>query len=260
MIGKTTLLQPALPATSQAMQLRSLSFQKGRKRVHACILAKNEEAIENLREKGKINCVAKKKKSRKTTKKRPQEPSSSEDEDNPELVLDDSSEYSDEADGEAEDQPYPFVLKEAEIGDFILVELELEEGRNAGEKVHYVGKIFSIKDDTSYNVSFLRIKSKFGIPDNLFPSNRGHNKGVQRILQRGLSSLSSLLLDSSMNSLDLNPDPEPALLGDTVVAAATTFLEDFFAGDDDWPLSEALYSFIAFSYSSLALAAFTSHS
>ncbi|XP_064111430.1 uncharacterized protein LOC135218917 [Macrobrachium nipponense] len=89
---------------------------KGRKRVHACILT-DEEAIEKLREKGKKKSVAKKKKSSKTTKKRPQELSSSEDEDNPEVVLDDSSEYSDEADGETEDQPYPFVQKEAEIGD-----------------------------------------------------------------------------------------------------------------------------------------------
>ncbi|MPC35926.1 hypothetical protein E2C01_029365 [Portunus trituberculatus] len=127
---------------------------KWRKRVHACILTEIE-AIENLREKGKKKSVAKKKKSHKTTKKRPQESSSSEDEDNPEVVLDDSFEYSDEADGEAEDQPYPFVQKEAELGDFILV----EEGRNAREKVHYVGKVLSIKDGTSYNVSFLRIKS-----------------------------------------------------------------------------------------------------
>ncbi|XP_045110895.1 uncharacterized protein LOC123504448 [Portunus trituberculatus] len=93
---------------------------KERKKVHACILTKNE-AIENLREKSKKKSVAKKKKSCKTTKKKPQEPSSSEDEDNPEVVLDDSSEYSDEVDGEAEDQPYPFV-QEAEIGDFIFVE------------------------------------------------------------------------------------------------------------------------------------------
>ncbi|MPC75416.1 hypothetical protein E2C01_069803 [Portunus trituberculatus] len=142
---------------------------KGRKRIHACILTENEKAIENLQEKGKKNSVAKKMKSCKTTKKRPQESSSSEDEDNPQVVLDDSFEYSDEADGEAEDQPYPF-MQEAEIRDFILVELELEEGRNAGEKVHYVGKVLSIKDDTSYNASFLRIKSKFGIPDNFcFP-------------------------------------------------------------------------------------------
>ncbi|MPC97425.1 hypothetical protein E2C01_092740 [Portunus trituberculatus] len=130
----------------------------------------NEEAIENLREKGKKKNVAKKKKSCKTIKKRPQELSSSEDEDNFEVVLDDSFEYSDEVDGEAEDHPYPFVQKEAEIGDFILVELELEEGRNAGEKMHYVGKILSIKDNSSYNVGSLQIKSKFGIPDNFcFP-------------------------------------------------------------------------------------------
>ena len=45
------------------------------------------------------------------------------------------------------------------------MELELEEGRRAGAKVHYVGKILSLEDSTKYNVSFLRLKSKLGIPD-----------------------------------------------------------------------------------------------
>lgn len=73
-------------------------------------------------------------------------------------------------DGEAEDQPYPFMQKEAKIGDFILVELELEEGQNVGEKAHHIGKILSVEDDTNCNVSFLWIKSEFGIPDNFcFP-------------------------------------------------------------------------------------------
>ena len=75
------------------------------------------------------------------------------------MVLDDSSEYSDEVFGEdqdflAEEQSYPFKEKKMEVGDFILVELELEEGRRAGANVHYVGEILSLEDSTNYNVSF----------------------------------------------------------------------------------------------------------
>ena len=44
------------------------------------------------------------------------------------VQLDDSSEYSEE-DVEDMDAPYPFQKKAPAEGDFVLVELELEEGR-----------------------------------------------------------------------------------------------------------------------------------
>lgn len=59
------------------------------------------------------------------------EPSSGGDEGNPEMVWNDSSEYSNEVDStgsEASGQPYLFAETEADVGDFILVGLELEEG------------------------------------------------------------------------------------------------------------------------------------
>ena len=93
------------------------------------------------------------------------------------------------------------MLKEAEIGNFNLVDLELEEGWNAGEKVHYVGKILSIEDDSSYNVSFLRLKSKFGIPDTFcFPLiedtakvSRESSKGVLVPRQGSTQRLSNIV-------------------------------------------------------------------
>ena len=85
------------------------------------------------------------------------------------MQLDDSSEYSDEVE-EVEDvsAPTPFQQKEIEEGDFILVELELEEGRNVGTKVHYVGKVLTSEDSGEYNVSFLRMSGKFGVNDTFY--------------------------------------------------------------------------------------------
>ena len=85
----------------------------------------------------------------------------SEEEDDPEpLELDDSSEYSDEVEEELR-ASYPFADKFPEAGDFILVELELEEGRNVGAKVNYVGKVLAVEENGGFRVSFLRMTSSF---------------------------------------------------------------------------------------------------
>ena len=85
------------------------------------------------------------------------------------MQLNDSSEYSDEV-LEEEDvtAPTPFQQKEIEEGDFILVELRMEEGRNVGAKLHYVGKVLAIDDSGEYNVSFLRMSGKFGVNDTFY--------------------------------------------------------------------------------------------
>ena len=57
---------------------------------------------------------------------------SSEEEDEVIMQLDDSSEYSDEFEGNEDEAPSVFQDRQAVVGDFVLVELELEEGRNAG--------------------------------------------------------------------------------------------------------------------------------
>ena len=55
------------------------------------------------------------------------------------------------------------------MGDFVLVELEQEEGRNAGTLVCYVAKVLEILEDGKLQLSFLRIrevftKNTFGFP------------------------------------------------------------------------------------------------
>ena len=64
-----------------------------------------------------------------------------------------------------------FQDKEGAIGDFILVELELEEGRNIGQKIHFVSKIEKIlKGENSYEVIYVRLSTKSGSNDTfVFP-------------------------------------------------------------------------------------------
>ena len=45
------------------------------------------------------------------------------------------------------------------MGDFVLVELPLEEGRQAGSLVCYVARVLAIEEDGRLNLSFLRLKS-----------------------------------------------------------------------------------------------------
>ena len=107
-------------------------YGKGRKRVRACILTENEDAISDLRLKAekkkkleeKKKATAEKKAGQKR-KKRPsvQVESDEEEVDNPDLAveLDDSSEYSDEVqeDDTWMDGHYPFAEKEAEVRDLV---------------------------------------------------------------------------------------------------------------------------------------------
>ena len=45
------------------------------------------------------------------------------------------------------------------MGDFVLVELELEEGRNTGTLVCYVAKVLGIMEDGKLQLSFLQLKN-----------------------------------------------------------------------------------------------------
>ena len=145
---------------------------KGRKKVRACILTEDEESLSNLR--AKEERKRKKDEKQGETKRRQKEqrvpivPDNSDEEEELVMHLDDSSEYSDEVEEEDVTAPTPFQQKEPEEGDFILVELELEEGRNVGAKVHYVGKVLSVDDSGEYNVSFLRMSGKFGLNDTFY--------------------------------------------------------------------------------------------
>ncbi|KAK4305757.1 hypothetical protein Pmani_022348 [Petrolisthes manimaculis] len=139
-------------------------YGKGRKRVRACILTENEEAISDLRVKAekkqkleakKKAAEAKKKVPRKKALPTPQDDSSDED---IRVVLDDSSEYSDDEE-ELTESSYPFVDKAPEVEDFVLVQLPLEEGRGVGTLVCYVAQVLAMKEGGRLNLSFLRMKS-----------------------------------------------------------------------------------------------------
>ncbi|KAG0719895.1 hypothetical protein GWK47_049552 [Chionoecetes opilio] len=145
-----------------------------------CILTEDEEALDQLREKEKKKAAREEKKRRSEEKKRekkreqearqaakrrrrsePVEASSSDEEaaDNPALC-DDSSEYSDEFAEELEHDAatYPFVQKEPEVGDFVLVQLVFK-GKRSEELVHFVAKVISLEEDGRLQLDFLRIKS-----------------------------------------------------------------------------------------------------
>ena len=56
------------------------------------------------------------------------------------------------------------------MGDFILVELKLEEGKNMGTLVCYVAQVVAIMEDGHFNLSFLRINSPFAKDTFSFPT------------------------------------------------------------------------------------------
>ena len=133
--------------------------------------------------------------------KRPrQEEIETEDEDDPvALQLDDSSEYSEEVE-EQDNTPYPFADKEPEAGDFILIELELEEGRNVGTKVNYVGKVLAVEENGGFRVSFLRMSSSFDrdtfhfpIIEDISEVPQDRFKGVLMPLKGSTKRLSSII-------------------------------------------------------------------
>ena len=117
-------------------------YAKGRKRVSACILTENEEALFDLREKAEKKKKAEEKKKAAAEKRKTKDASaakikgkrrrksdsqelSSEEEDDPEPAMplrwDDSSEYSDEVEEEdvGAEGTYPFAEKELEVRHFL---------------------------------------------------------------------------------------------------------------------------------------------
>lgn len=57
-----------------------------------------------------------------------------------------------------------------QVGDFVLVELSLEEGRNLGTLVCYVAKVLSFEEDDEVQLSFLRMKSAYQKDTFTFPT------------------------------------------------------------------------------------------
>ena len=154
---------------------------RGRKRVRACILTEDEEALAILREKDEKRRKKQEKKTTTAKRGRPKQRkvvahnSSDEEVDDVLPQLDDSSEYSDEEVETEEQQPSLFQDRQAAVGDFVLVELQLEEGRTAGEKIHYVAKVLSVSvesgesgDSGDFDVSYARLSGKSGDNDTFY--------------------------------------------------------------------------------------------
>ena len=148
---------------------------RGRKRVRACILTENEDAIKMLKDKDDKKRMKEEKK-KKATRGRPkqkqvasQDSDDGDEEDAVVMRFDDSSEYSDELEEIEEETTSIFQDRQAIVGDFVLVELELEEGRNAGDKIHYVAKVLGWSEESElFSVSYLRLSGKYGIDDTFY--------------------------------------------------------------------------------------------
>ena len=126
-----------------------------------------------------------------STEVRPQEKDSSEDEEqNLNVSFQDSSEYSEEEPEQQEnfEEPSPFQGKVPEVGDYLLLELELEDGRFAGERVNYVGKVENVQCDVLY-INYLRLSGKFGKDDTFyFPDSVDNREEKKRQCGRGVKS------------------------------------------------------------------------
>ena len=86
------------------------------------------------------------------------------------------------------------------MGDFVLVELQLEEGRNAGTLVCYVGQVLELQEDGMLNISFLRMRSVFVKNTFCFPTiedeepvTRDKVKGVLTTTRSGTKRQASLI-------------------------------------------------------------------
>ena len=149
---------------------------RGRKRVRACILTENEDAIRMLKDKDDKKRMKEEKKTKKPSRGRPKQKQvatqDSDDDDEEDAVVmrfDDSSEYSDEFEEIEEETTSIFQDRQAIVGDFVLVELELEEGRNAGDKIHYVAKVLGWSEESElFSLSYLRLSGKYGINDTFY--------------------------------------------------------------------------------------------
>ncbi|KAK4312454.1 hypothetical protein Pmani_016140 [Petrolisthes manimaculis] len=173
----TTMLATPSPSTSQSSPITPESIRpfpkaaprpygKGRKRVRACILTENEEAISDLRVKAeKKQKLEEKKKAAEAKKKVPRKKKAlptpqddSSDEEDIRVVLDDSSEYSDDEE-ELTESTYPFVDKAPEEDNTCdkttasqgqgkeygmpcmdIVKMEIEEHEEAEERIGVRGK------------------------------------------------------------------------------------------------------------------------
>ena len=210
--GPSSYCGPSTPSTSRSVEevtpesvrpfpkAATRPSARGRKRFRACILTEDEEAISALREKEEKKRRKQEKaparRGRPRSRQREEVGRDSEEEEaaaiQERVPLDDSSEYSEEEVGVEVEAPSLFLEREAAVGDFVLVELELEEGRNAGDKVHYVAKVLSVSEDRGeggsgevgssqvvgssevvgsggeIEVSYLRKSGKYGIDDTFF--------------------------------------------------------------------------------------------
>lgn len=144
---------------------------KGRPRLKSCILTEDPAAIQMLMNKDeKKRKVAQKNaqtKSAKTTatrrSKRNQSCSynekDSDSDPNIQMEFNDSSEYSEENFSDEPEEVNVFQEKDPEVGDYLLVELEVEEGKTKGTKVNYIAKVLGV-EPPSVNVSFMRKSTK----------------------------------------------------------------------------------------------------
>lgn len=127
----------------------------GKKRIKSCIIIEDSEAIKNLhetqmrREKKTAACkksVGTRPKSKLSRKTPPPayDSNSSEESDGVQMQLNDSSEYSDENckdEAPHKESTSIFEDKTPEPGDFILVELKVEEGKMKGTPLTYVIRV-----------------------------------------------------------------------------------------------------------------------
>ena len=142
---------------------------RGRKRQYASLMTEDPEVYADMKEKEE----KRKRKSEGTGKRgRPKKSrpvravhDSSEDEEGVQNVpLNDSSEYSDEQPETDEVQPMSdFVSKEPEVGDYVVLELDIEEGRFKGKrKLHFVGMVEEVGSTGSLKIKYLRLTSQCG--------------------------------------------------------------------------------------------------
>ena len=146
---------------------------KGRSRVKSCILTEDPAAIQMLMDKDE-------KRRKVTQKKNPQTKSAkktapgrskrkqscsykekdSDSDPNIQMELNDSSEYSEENFSDEPEEVNVFQQKDPEVEDYLLVELEVEEGKTKGTKVNCIAKVLGVEPLNVINVSFMRKSTK----------------------------------------------------------------------------------------------------
>ena len=85
------------------------------------------------------------------------------------------------------------------MGDFVLVEVMLEQRKNVGTLAGYVAQVLDIMEDGRFNLSFLRARSgqpnTFSFPDirDELPVEPGQVKGVLVTRQEGTKRQASVI-------------------------------------------------------------------